>query len=137
MKRWFRLILVCCLLLGVLLSLTQAVGRNHRLPVVGSGPLFAHEREPSSASTVSLLKSMESHLAHAGPFQSLVPECGLTAGNISPPGLKTYAPPEPIGPRRVAGQAGNSNQRPRATFSTKSLGFNRRSENRGFATAFS
>ncbi|MGA8618646.1 MAG: hypothetical protein WB660_09055, partial [Candidatus Sulfotelmatobacter sp.] len=33
----------------------------------------------------------------AGPFGSLVLDCGLTAGNIGPPGQENHGPPEPMG----------------------------------------
>jgi hypothetical protein len=42
-----------------------------------------------------------------------------------------------MGPWQVAGQAGNSNQRQRATFSAKLLGFSQKFEEWGLATAFS
>ena len=133
MKLWFRLTLVCCVLVGVLLSLTQAVSLNYRLPVVGSGPSFDRGRgSASEASTVALLRSIEFHLARAGPLESLVSDYALTAGNISPPGQETYGPPEPMGPWRVAGQAGNSNQRHRATFSPKLLALTADVQESGF-----
>ena len=134
MKLWFRLTLVCCVLVCLLLSLAPAVGRNHRLQMVGSGPgLDRGSESASDAPTVSVVSSMEFDLARAGPFGSLLLlDCGLTAGNMSPPGQETHGPPEPMGPWRVAGQAGNSNQRHRATFSTKLPAFNRRIEESGF-----
>ena len=127
MKLCFRLILVCCLLVGVFLSLTQVVGLNYPLQVLGSGSWFHRGTGAASdACTFSFIRSMEFHPARAGPLESLVPEGALTAGNISPPAQETYGSPEPMEPWRVAGQAGNSN-RHRVTFSTKLLAFNRRS----------
>jgi hypothetical protein len=75
---------------------------------------------------------MAFHLARTGPFGSLVLDCGLTVGNIGPPGQENHGPPEPMGPWQVAGQAGNSNQRHRATLSKKLLVFSRKIEESGF-----
>ena len=134
MNLWFRLTLVCCVLvcLSMLLSLTQEVGLNQLLPIVASGPWLDVGREPASdAPTVSTVRSTEFDPARIG---SLV---ALSANNIGPPGQETHGPAEPMGPWRVAGQAGNSNQRHRATFSTNLLAFDRRTKNRGSATGFS
>ncbi len=48
MNLWFRLTLVCCVLvcLSMLLSLTQEVGLNQLLPIVASGPWLDVGREP-------------------------------------------------------------------------------------------
>jgi hypothetical protein len=117
MMLWFRLALVCWLLLCVLLSLTLPVGLNHPLQVVESGPWLNPARECSADwPTASVVRSMEFDPACAAPLASLVLDGAWTAGNLGPPGPETYGPPEPIGPRQVAGQAGNSNQRPRAPF---------------------
>ena len=79
MKQWFRLILVCGVLVGLLLGLTQLVGLNYLLPVVASGRCLDRGTEPvSDASTVSFIRSMEFHLARAGPLESLVFDCALT-----------------------------------------------------------
>ena len=79
MKQWFRLTLVCGVLVGLLLSLTQVVGLNYLSPVVGSGQGFDRGTEPASdVPTVSLFRSMEFHLARAGPLESLVFDCALT-----------------------------------------------------------
>lgn len=87
MMTWFRLTLVCWTLLGLLLSLPQAVGLNHRLQIVGSPSWFDRGREPASDTpTVSLVSSIEFDPARAEPFQSLVLDCALTAGNLAPPG---------------------------------------------------
>ena len=122
MTPWFRLTLVCCVLLGVLLGLTQAVDWNNQ-PVVSSGFLFDRATNASDSPTSSVVGSMAFDLARAGPFGSLVLDCGLTAGNNDPPGQENHGPPEPMGPWQVAGQAGNSNQRHRATLSKKVLVF--------------
>jgi hypothetical protein len=45
MKLWFRLTLVCCVLLCLFLSLPQSVGLNHGLQIVGARPWFDRERE--------------------------------------------------------------------------------------------
>jgi hypothetical protein len=85
MTPWFRLTLVCCVLLGLLLGLTQAVDWNYQ-PVVSSGSLFDRATNASDSPTSSVVGSMAFDLARAGPFGSLVLDCGLTAGNIGPPG---------------------------------------------------
>ena len=123
MKLWFPLTLVCCLLLclSMLLSLTRAV-LNQPRQTVGLGP------PPTSL----LVRCMEFDPARVG---SVVLDRALSAGNISPPGGKTHGSPEPMGRGRVADQAGNSNHRHRATFSTKLLAFNRRIEEPGFCNS--
>jgi hypothetical protein len=116
MNLWFRLTLVCCVLvcLSMLLSLTQEVGLNQLLPIVASGPWLDVGREPASdAPTVSAVRSTEIDPARIG---SLVPDCALSANSIGPPGQETHGPPELMGHCRVADQAGNLNQRHRATF---------------------
>ena len=140
MKLWLRLTLtfIGLALVCLLLNLSQPAGLHHPSQVAGSGPWLDRGREPASdAPTVSIVRSLEFHPARAGPFGSLVLDGAWTAANISPPGQETHGPPEPMGPWRVAGQAGNSNQRHRATFSTKLPAFNRRIEESGFATASS
>jgi len=127
MKPWFRLAFLCWVLVCVLLSLTQAIGLNHPSPVVGSGPWFDRGRESASDwSTASVVRRMEFDPVHPGSLASVVLDRTGTAGNLAPPGLETHGPPEPIGPRQVAGQAGSSKQRHRATFSSKLLAFHRR-----------
>jgi hypothetical protein len=95
MKLWFRLTLVCGVLVGLLLSLTQAVGRNHPLQVVGSEACFDRGREPASD---ALVRSMELDPARAEPLASLVFDSALTADNIGPPGQQTYGRPEQMRP---------------------------------------
>jgi hypothetical protein len=132
MRPWFRLTLVCCVLLGLLLGLTQALDWNYQ-PIVSSGSSFDRGTKATSDSpTSSVVGSVAFHLARAGPFGSLVLDCGLTAGNNDPPGQENHGPPEPMGPWQVAGQAGNSNQRHRATLSAKLLVFSRKIEKSGF-----
>src|ERR1700686_1980787 len=121
MTPWFRLTLVCCVLLCLLLGLTQAVDWNYQ-SVVSSGSSFDRGTKATSDSpTSSVVESMAFDLARVRPFGSLVLDRGSTAGDTGPPGQENYGPPEPMGPWQVAGQAGNSNQRHRATFSTKLL----------------
>jgi hypothetical protein len=132
MTPWFRLTLVCCVLLCLLLGLTQAVDWNYQ-PVVSSGSLFDRATNASDSPTSSVVASMAFDLARAGPFGSLVLDCALTAGNIGPPGQENHGPPEPIGAWQDAGQAGNSNQRHRATLSTKLLVFRRKIGESGFS----
>lgn len=137
MTPWFRLTLVCCILLCLFVGLTQAVDWKYQ-PVVSSGCLFDRGTKATSDSpTSSAVGSMAFHLARAGPFGSLGLDCGLTVGNIGPPSQENHGPPEPMGPWQVAGQTGNSINAieqpcPRnCWFSAEQL------KNRGFATAFS
>ena len=131
MTPWFRLTLVCCVLLGLLLGLTQAVDWNYQ-PVVSSGSLFDRATNASDSPTSSVVGSMAFDLARAGPFGSLVLDCGLTAGNIGPPGQENHGPPEPMGlgklPARPATQT-NAIEQP---LSKKLLVFSRKIEESGF-----
>jgi hypothetical protein len=132
MMPWFRLTLICCLLLCLFLGLTQAVDCNYQ-PVVSSGSSSDRGTKATSDSpTSAVVGSMAFHLARAGPFGSLGLDCGLTAGNIGPPDQENHGPPKPTGPWQVAGQPGDSNQRHRATLSTKLLIFSRTIEESGF-----
>jgi hypothetical protein len=138
MTLWFRLTIVCGALLGLLLGLTPPADWNYQSHAVRSGPCFDQGKETASdSSTASVIESMECDPARAAPLESLVRDCALTASNTGPPGQQTHGPAEPMGPWRVAGQAGNSNQRHRATFSTNLPAFDRQIKNRGFATGFS
>lgn len=133
MKRWFHLTLVCCVLLCLCLSVAQAVDMNHDLPIVGLRPEFDRGRQPASdALTVWVITSMRFDQPRAGPLRSLIHDCASTAGHLGPPGWETHGPPESIGPWRVAGQAGNSNQRHPATLSVKLLVFSRTIEESRF-----
>jgi len=136
MTPWFRLTLVCCVLLGLLLGLTQAVDWNYQ-PVVSSGSLFDRASNASDLPTSSAVGSMAFDLARAGPFGSLVLDCGLTAGNVGPPGQENHGPPEPMGlgklPVKPATQT-NAIEQPcprNYWFSADKL------KSRGFASAFS
>ena len=131
MTPWFRLTLVCCALLGLLLGLTQAVDWNYQ-PVVSSGSLVDRATNASDSPTSSVVGSMAFDLARAEPFGSLVLDCGLTAGNIGPPGQENHGPPEPMDLGKLPARAGNSNQRHRATLSKKLLVFSRKIEESGF-----
>jgi hypothetical protein len=96
MKLWLRLTLVCCVLLCLFLSLPQAVGLNHRLPIVGLRPWFDRGREPASdAPTVSLVTRMRFDQPRAGPLAFLVLDCAWTADNLGPPGPGDHGPQEP------------------------------------------
>ena len=93
MTPWFRLTLVCCVLLGLLLGLTQAADWNYQ-PIVSSGSSFDRgTKATSDSSTSSVVGSMAFHLARAGPFRSLVLDCGLAVGNNDPPGQESHGPP--------------------------------------------
>jgi hypothetical protein len=93
MTTWFRLTLVCCVMLGLFVGLTQAVDWNY-LPVVSSGSLFDRGTKATSDSlTSSVVGSMAFHLARAGPFGDLGLDCGLTVGNIGPPSQENHGPP--------------------------------------------
>ena len=136
MTHCFRLTLVCCVLLGLLLGLTQAVDWNYQ-PVVSSGSLVDRATNASDSPTSSVVGSMVFDRARAGPFGSLVLDCGLTAGNIGPPGQENHGPPEPMGlgklPVKPATQT-NAIEQPcprNYWFSAEKL------KSRGFASAFS
>jgi hypothetical protein len=84
MTPWFGLTLVCCVLLGLLLGLTQAVDWNYQ-PVVRSGSSFDRATKATSDSpTSSVVESIAFDLARVRPFRSLVLDRG--SGNIGPPG---------------------------------------------------
>jgi hypothetical protein len=98
MKQWLRLTLVCGVLVGLLLGLTQVVGLNYTLQVLGSGSWFDRGTGPASdAPTIAFIRSMEFHPPRAGPLESLVFDCALNADNIGPPGQETYGRPELMG----------------------------------------
>ena len=135
MKPWPRLTLplVGLALVCLVLSLSQPAGLNHPLQVAGSGPWLDQWREAASGSpTASVVRSMEFDHACAGPLASLVLDFAWTADNLGPPGQESHGPPEPIGPWRVAAQAGSSNQNPEQPFSTKLPAFNCRIEESRF-----
>ena len=131
MTPWFRLTLICCVLLCLFLGLTPAVVGITSL-LSARDPHPRRYQATSDSPTSSVVGSMAFHLARARPFGSLVLECGLSVGNIGPPGQENHGPPEPMGPWQVVGQAGNSNQRHRATLSKKLLVFSRKIEESGF-----
>jgi hypothetical protein len=129
------LILVCCLLVGLLLSLTQAVGLNYLLPVVGSGRWFDQETGPASdASTVSFIRSMEFHPARAG-LESLVFDCALTADNIGPPGQETYGRPGTDGALESCRSSRQLKSTPSNPFSAKLLAQPTEFEQSGFCNS--
>jgi hypothetical protein len=140
MKQWFRLTLtlVAWALLCLLLDLCPPVELNHPLQVADAEPWFDQGREAASGSpTASVVRSMEFDPARAGPLASVVLDFAWTADNLGPPGQESHGPPEPMGPWRVAAQAGSSNPRPEQPFSTKLQLLTAELKNRGFATAFS
>jgi len=133
MTSWFRLTLICCVLLCLLLGLTQAVACNYQ-PVVSTGPIFDRATNASDSPT-RVVGSRAPDLSRAGPFRCLVLDCGLTAGDIGPPGQESPGEPRATGtdkPWQVAGPADNSNQRHPATSSEKLLVFSRKFEESGF-----
>ena len=131
MTPWFRLTLVCCVLLGLLLGLTQAVDWNYQ-PVVSSGSLFDRTTNASDSPTSSVVGSMAFDLARARPFGSLVLDCGLTVGNIRPPGQENHGPPEPMGPWQVAGQGRQLKPTPSSDLVQTIIGFPPKIEESGF-----
>jgi len=139
MKLWFRLTLVCCVLLCLFLSLPQSVDLNHGLQIVGARPWFDREREPASnAPPVSVVTRIGFDLLRAAPLASLPLDRAWAAGNLDPPASQTHGPPKPIGPWQVAGQAVNSNQRLEHSLLHENYWLKTRiSKNPGFATAFS
>ena len=136
MTPWFRLTLVCCVLLFLFLGLTQAVDWNYQ-PVVNSRSSDEGTKARSYSPTSSVVGSMAFHLARARPFGSLVLDCGLTVGNIGPPGQENHGPPEPMDlgklPARPATQTNAIEQPCPKTywFLAEKL------KSRGFASAFS
>jgi hypothetical protein len=78
--------------MGLLLGLTQVVGLNYPLLVVGSASWFDRGREPVfDTHTVSFLtRSMQFDPARAAPLKFLVFDFALTAHSIGPPGQQTY-----------------------------------------------
>ena len=135
MKLWFRLTLVCGVLGGLLLSLTQAVGLNNPLQVVGSEAGFDRGREPASD---ALVRSIELDPARAGPLESLVFDCVLSADNIGPPGQDTYGRPELMRPSLSCRSKPTTQSNAIGPFSPQNYWFSRPNlKNRGSATAFS
>ena len=101
--------LVGLLLVCLLLSLSQPVGLTHPMQVVDSASWLDRGREPAPDwSTASVVRRTECNQARAGRLAFVVLDSVWTAGNLGPPGQDSLGPPEPIGPRQVAGQAGNS-----------------------------
>ena len=131
MTPWIRLTLICGLLLGLFLGLTQAVDWNYQ-PVVSGSSSDRGTTATSDSPTSSIVGNMAFDLVRARPIGFLVLDYGLTARNIGPPGQENHGPPEPMGPWQVVGQAGSSNQRHRATLSKKLLVFSRKIEESGF-----
>ncbi len=78
MTPWFRLTLVCCVLLGLLLGLTQAVDWNYQ-PVVSSGSLFDRATNASDSPTSSVVGSMAFDLAR-GTFRISGPGLWIDCG---------------------------------------------------------
>jgi hypothetical protein len=137
MTPWFRLTLVYCVLLCLFLGLTQAVDWNYQ-PVVSSGCSSDRGTKATSNSpTSSVVASMAFHVARARPFGPVVLDCGLTVGNIGPPGQENHGPPEAVDlgklPARPATQTNAIEQScpKNYWFSAEQL------KSRGFASAFS
>jgi hypothetical protein len=134
MTSWFRLTLVCCLRLCLLLGLTQAVDWNYQ-PVVSSGSSFDRGTKATSDSpTSSVVESMAFDLARVRPFGSLVLDRGSTAGNLGPPGQQNRGPSEPMGLGKWPATQTNAIEQPSPPnywLSTEEL------KDRGFATRFS
>ena len=125
MTTGFRLTLLCLVMLGLLLSLTQPAAFDHLLPIVGSRSWSApHTKSATDAPTVSVARTMQSS-ARAGARQSLVFSGTLTAVNTGPPGWGRVGPPAVIAVWRVArpavAPATPKNQPPRAPFAAKIL----------------
>jgi hypothetical protein len=107
MKPWFRLTLVCCVLLCLFLSLPQAVGLNHGLQIVGLRPEFDQGKDDLRRHSLGCQKHEIRSGSHWISRVSGARMCVDCAGNLGPPGPETHRPPEPIGLGRVAGQAVN------------------------------
>ena len=124
MKLWFRLTLVGCLLVCLLLSLTRALGLNHPWQVVSSGPWLDRGKEPvSDAPTVSVVTSMEFDSARAGPWQSLILDGALTADHLAPPGPETHGPPKTDGALASYGSSRQLKPTPSSTLLHEITGF--------------
>jgi len=112
MKLWFRLTLVCSVLLRLFLSLPQSVGLNHGLQIVGARPWFDREREPASnAPPVSVVTRMRFDLLRAAPLTSLLLDWAWAAGNLGPPASETHGPRNRSGLGKLPVKPVNSNQR--------------------------
>ena len=137
MKPWFRLALLCWVLVCLLLSLTQATGLNHPSPVVCSEPWFDRGRESASDWSTASVVRMEFRSGSSWISGICCPrlywECGQSCSTR--PG-----DPWPTGTDRAAASCRSSRQlesnaieqlSPRNYWpSTAEL------QNRGFATAF-
>ena len=139
MKLWFRLTVVCCVLMRSLLSLTPVLGlRSHPWQVVGSGPWLDRGRGPvSDAPRVSVLTSMEFDSARAGPQQSLVLDGPLTTDHLAPPGPATHGPPKTDGALATYRSSRQLKPTPSSTLLRNYWLSSGELKNRGFATAFS
>jgi hypothetical protein len=123
MMSWFRLTLICCVLLCLFLGLTQPVDWNYQ-PVVSSGSSFDRGAKATSDSpTSSVVGSTAFHLARAGPFGDLGLDCGLTVGNIGPPGQENHGPPEPMDLGKLPARARQLKPTPSSNLVQKIIGF--------------
>jgi hypothetical protein len=140
MNLWFRLTLVCCLLLCVFLSLPQAVGLNHRVQIVGFRACFDRGRGPASdPPAVSVVRRMRFDLLRAAPLACLLLDCAWAAANLGPPGSETHGPPKPIelGELPVKQSSRQLQPTPRADSSPRKLLTQKPIlKNQGFTTAF-
>ena len=139
MKRWLCLTLVYAAWVGLLLDLTQVVGLNYPLPVVGSGSWFDRGEEPvSDAHTVSSpMRRMQFDPVRAAPLKFLVFYFALTAHNIGPPGQQTSGRPKLREPSLSCCSKPATQSNAIAPFSPKLLVQRPNLKNRGSATAFS
>jgi len=116
--------LVGLLLVCLLLSLSPSVGLTCPMHVVDSASWLDRGREPAADwSTALVVRRTECNQARAGRLASVALDSVWTAGNLGPPGQDSLGPLEPVGPRQVAGQAGNSIQPPRVKFLAEIAGF--------------
>ena len=123
MTPWFRLTLICCVLLCLFLGLTQAVDWNYQ-PVVSSGSSSDRGTKVTSDSPTSfVVGSMAFHLARPRPFGSLVLDCGLTVGNIGPPGQQNHGPPEPMDLGKLPARARKLKPTPSSNLVQEIVGF--------------
>ena len=94
MKRWLRLTLVSCVLLGLFFNLPQAVGLNHGLQIVGLRPEFDQGKEPDlRRHSLGCQKHEIRSGSHWIPRLSGARICLDYAGNLGPPGPETHGPP--------------------------------------------
>ncbi len=139
MKRWFRQTIICGALVCLLLGLSQPISLNHPWQVIGAGPWFDRGEETTfDLPTASVVTSMAFDPVCAGPRESSVLDCALTADHLGPPGHETHGPPGTDRALTSCRSSRHSNQRPSSNLSPRNQRLSTvELKNRAFATAFS